>query len=106
MGYSCNAIARKLGCNRPTVTRILKANGITLRSNKRAVLQYDMAGNYIQSFDTIRDAAKWVIEYLSPDGSMKSIAAAITNCCKGTYKSARGYKWQYAGVDPIFIKDL
>ena len=66
MGYSCNAIAKKVGCNRPTVTRILKANGVTLRSNKRSVNQYDLAGNYIQSFDTIKEASKWIIEFIYP----------------------------------------
>ena len=106
MGYSCNAIAKKLGCNRPTVTRILKANGIVLKSNKRSVSQYDLAGNYIQSFRTIKEAAKWIIEYIYPEDSIKSICSAITSCCKGVYKTARGYKWSYSDTDPIFIKDL
>ena len=106
MGYSCNAIAKKLGCNRPTVTRILKANGIVLKSNKRSISQYDLAGNYIQSFKTIKEAAKWIIEYIYPEDSIKSICPAIISCCKGVYKTARGYKWSYSDTDPIFIKDL
>lgn len=106
MGYSCNAIAKKLGCNRPTVTRILKANGIQLRSNKRSVNQYDLAGNYIQTFETIKKAAEWIIEFMFPNDSCKSIAAAITNCCKGNYKTARNYKWSYADIEPIFTKDV
>lgn len=106
MGYSCNAIAKKLGCNRPTVTRILKANGVVLRSNKRSVSQYDLAGNYIQSFKTIKEAAKWIIEYICPNDSVDSISSAITSCCKGKYKSARGYKWIYSDVSPTFAKDV
>lgn len=106
MGYSCNAIAKKVGCNRPTVTRILKANGVNLRSNKRSVNQYDLAGNYIQSFDTIKAASKWIIEFIYPQDSVKSVSAAITSCCKGKYKTARGYKWSYSDRAPIFIKDI
>lgn len=106
MGYSCNAIAKKLGCNRPTVTRVLKAHGIKLRSNKRSVAQYDLAGNYIQTFDTIREAAAWIIDFVCPKDSLKGVASAITNCCKGKYKTARNYKWKYADINPTFAKDL
>ena len=104
LGYSCNAIAEKVGCRRATVTRILKANGIKLKGNTRIINQYDEAGNFIQTFNTIKDAALWIQNYVSPNSNTKSIAAKITTCCKNKSKTAHHYIWKYADLEPTYKK--
>ena len=58
------------------------------KAKKRPVIQYDLNGNYIKKWDTIKD---FLIE---KNINLKS--SAITKCCKGKRKSAYGYKWKYA----------
>lgn len=48
---------------------------------------YDKQGNYLMSFGSLIDAARYV-------GASKS--SHICSCCKGKLKSAYGYVWRYA----------
>lgn len=50
------------------------------------VLQLDMNGNYIKTFNSMTDASL-------ETGAMN---ANISNVCRGLRKSAGGYKWKYA----------
>ena len=53
-----------------------------------SVMQFDLDGNYIRTFQSINDAA----DYLGK----RTRNSDITNCCKGNYKTAHGFKWRYA----------
>lgn len=53
-----------------------------------AVMQFDLSGNYIRTFQSVNDAA----DYLGK----RTRNSDITNCCKGNHKTAHGYKWRYA----------
>ena len=53
-----------------------------------AVIQMDLNGKYIRTFQSINDAA----DYLGK----RNRNSDITNCCKGKCKTAYGYKWRYA----------
>lgn len=55
-------------------------------------IQYDLNGNYIATFDCIRDAC------ISIDKDPKRCNSHITSCCKGDRKSAYGYKWEYVTI--------
>ena len=50
---------------------------------KRSVKQYDLNGNYIRTFNKIRDFE---------NGKYSS---EIVKCCRGKRKSSGGYKWEY-----------
>lgn len=52
-------------------------------------IQYDLNGDYIATFDCIRDAC------ISIGKDPKKCNSHITSCCKGDRKSAYGYKWEY-----------
>lgn len=52
-------------------------------SQKKRVCQYDLDGNYIQTFDSISDAQKAV-----------GIKCGVKLCCQGKIKQAGGYKWK------------
>ncbi len=57
---------------------------------KRAIDQYDLDGNIIKTFDTIRGAG---VETGIDSGG-------IAKCCKGTRNSAGGYKWKFVDENP------
>ena len=52
----------------------------------RAVIQYDMNMNYIQTFSTIKEAYE----------NVGCNHGNISSCCRGKIKSCGGYKWRYA----------
>jgi len=54
-------------------------------SQKRAVEQYSLDGEYINEFDSLGLASM-------KTGVLKS---GIWQCCKGTYKSSGGFLWKY-----------
>jgi Zn ribbon nucleic-acid-binding protein len=54
---------------------------------QQKVNQYDKNGNFIKTFDTIKDAAQAM--------GLKSISA-ITNACTGLSKTSKGFIWKYA----------
>lgn len=92
MGYSQKQVAKKVGCCDDTVSKILKAHNIPIRGGStKKIDQFDMAGNYVQSFF---GSAKWLVEM----GLAKSTASKIhiTECCNKKIKSAYGYIWRYA----------
>lgn len=59
-------------------------NPYSPKGNK--VLQYDLLGNYIRTFDNATQAAKFI-------GKTKSL---VCGACRGVFPSAGGYIWKYA----------
>ena len=98
LGYSTREIENKLGCDISTVRKVLKAHGIKSRGASHMIDQFDLAGNYIQTFDSATEAGQWALEI----GITKSKQphCDITRCCKGSRgkKSAYGYIWKYKNI--------
>lgn len=92
---SITETARICQCNDKTVSLILKSQDVlTLSSqevnkNKYGILinQYDLQGNFIRSFPSVREAAR----SLNKEG-----VSHISDACKGKRKTAYGFKWLYA----------
>ena len=58
--------------------------------NRRQVDQFDKSGNYIASYDSIKDAERAI--------GVKS--SHIVDCCKGgKHKTSNGYIWKYRKVE-------
>ena len=57
------------------------------------VSQYDLNGNYITSHESVISAAYSL-------GGDSKVASGISSCCKGRYKSAKGYIWRYKDDPP------
>lgn len=53
--------------------------------HKRSVNKYTLDNIFIETFDSIKDAAK----------SVNGSSGTICSCCKGDKKYAYGYKWKY-----------
>ena len=101
LGYSAKQIKSKLGCDISTINKVLKAHGIKSRGISHMIDQFDLAGNYIQTFDSSIEAGKWALE----KGITKSKHPNedITRCCKGTRgkKNAFGYIWKYRNIPEL-----
>lgn len=61
-----------------------------LDEQSRKVSQYDLQGNWIRNFDSIKEAS---ILLKINDGN-------IGSCCLGKYRSAGGFIWKYLNEDP------
>ena len=56
---------------------------------RRKIVQFDMDGNRLKSFNTCKEAAEYI-------GTSRS---CITHCCLGQHKTAKGYIWKYESID-------
>lgn len=98
LGYSQVQVAEKVGCGADTVCRILKAKGIKARSCNKEIAQYDLAGNFIQSFSSATQATQWVLDFVDNTKKKQSVKACICKCGCGKQQSAYGYKWRYTSA--------
>lgn len=100
------ATANKLQLDAGHVSTILKAKKEPLINQSlinqakfgKPVNQYDLQGNYIQTFPSLRSA----VESLGKLENYKSGGGCITHIgdvCKGKRKTAYGYIWKYADID-------
>ena len=94
-------VARRLGIDVGTVRSILHSNNIetipvglasTLVTGK-VVNQYDLQGNYIQSFASAKAAAESLNKITSTSNGASS---HISDVCRGKRKTAYGYVWKFS----------
>lgn len=118
IGYfdSISQAAESVGVSRPALTQVLNGNGITcggyqwryanddrpvlqvrdgMDNNRRAIIQYDLDGNYVDTFFSAEDAAR----------SVNTYSSSIIKVCKGKHHSHKGYIWRYED-DTSEIKGL
>ena len=94
LGYTIKQITLKLKCNNRTVENVLKANGVKFRKrNTKIIVQYDLAGNYIQLFWGSSEVQNWLIE--NGLTNSKRACTSVNKCCIGKLQSAFGYIWKY-----------
>lgn len=94
LGYTSKQICNKIGCCDSTVYSVLKAHKVKYRQrNTKLIAQYDLAGNYIQTFWGAGEVQKYLNDYGITDS--KKASTSINKCCKGIVKQAYGYIWKY-----------
>lgn len=100
-------VAKILGLHYTTVSKILYKNNIqildsgkvTASTRSIGINQYNLNGEFIQTFKTALDALKWLINEKSvPSDISVGASAHISDVCKGKRKTAYGYKWAYANI--------
>jgi len=72
----------------------LPAEGAVVGKNKK-VNQYDLFGNFITTFNSLREAANAL--NINPD--------EISLCCEGKINSCQHYLWTYLGEEPKILKN-
>lgn len=97
LGYSVPQVCSKIGCDSSVVLKVLKANGIKSRGTSKMVDQFDLAGNYIQTFDSTKAVKEWLIN--NGLTTNKTAHKAISDVCAGRRNNPMyGYKWAYKKV--------
>lgn len=92
------------GCCADSVRNILRERKIPILSSQeilkiqksKVINQYDLNGEYIRTFASLRDAARY-IQSLSPEKrtNMRGIVQHISDVAKGKRKTAYKYIWKY-----------
>jgi hypothetical protein len=93
--------ARKLDISPDSVHNVLKNFDIDILPSTivsqvklgKVVNQYDLDGNFIQSFPSAKSAAESLNKITATSNGASS---HITQVCKGKRKTAYGYKWGFA----------
>lgn len=99
---SVREVAKICGCRANTVSTILKGNNIPILSNVesmvnkvgKSVSQYSLSGDFIQSFTTTMDAARWIVENGYSSAAPKGVGNNICSVCNGKRHFAYGFKWR------------
>lgn len=64
-------------------------------SHSKAVIQIDLDGNKIQSFDSMLDAANHLLSTTHNYLTLNGLKNGIKDCCVGRQQTCAGYKWMY-----------
>ena len=99
-GFTTQNICKIVGCSSDTVRKISKISNTPLNIvnnfclTKKNVEQYDKLNNYIQSFDSYADAARWLQEQGIVTKDLNGVRGHISEVCNGKRKTAYGYIWK------------
>lgn len=88
-------------CDDHHLSKILKSNNINVLSSQEinklqfsnCINQYDLNNQYIQTFSSAKEAARFIRPETT---SLGGVTSHITDVCKGKRQTAYGFKWQYA----------
>ena len=99
---NCKKVAERLSISPETVSVAVKEFGdipYCKQGFAKSVLEVDMLdmqGNYIKTFSSIREAARFIVEEQNKNTSnIGGYSSHISSVCKGNRKSCLGYKWRY-----------
>ncbi|MCK9482339.1 MAG: GIY-YIG nuclease family protein [Bacteroidia bacterium] len=102
-GMLGDEIMKEFGCDRNAVTSALKKanvysnkNNLTRRS--RAVLQYDLNGNFIEKYSSINEAGREIAKKLDLKADPLHISTNISRVARGKRKTCYKYLWKFEDV--------
>lgn len=99
---NCREVARRLNISKDSVSNILKERNveiissgeITARKTRKVVNQYSLNDEYIQTFSSIQDAARF-LEKENIAKSEKGAANNVSAVCHDKHQTAYGFKWKF-----------
>lgn len=105
-GMTIRSIAEKYHCTTDTVSTAVHSAGFTGKENQRAlynrkILQLDKNGNLIQTFESVADAARYLMSQGS-NAMLCSIQKNVARVVAGARKFAYGYMWKEAN-DTVIV---
>lgn len=96
--------AKQLNISEDSVSKILKLYKIDIIPNAKIVQNkygkiinmYDLNDNYLRTFPSTTEAAKFMVENKLTNCKMTTIKQHISEVCKGKRNTAAKFKWKYA----------
>lgn len=96
--------AKQLNISEDSVSKILKLYKIDIIPNAKIVQNkygkiinmYDLNDNYLRTFLSTTEAAKFMVENKLTNCKMTTIKQHISEVCKGKRNTAAKFKWKYA----------
>ena len=96
-------VAEQFGCSKKLVYQIAKQNNIQLKNrgqekllkSSKSIAQYTKVGEYIQSFPSTAEAARWCYENGYALNLNSGIRGHICKVANGERKTAYGFIWKY-----------
>lgn len=89
---SVRKVSELFNCDRTVVYDACHEYGIVLKGKNKSVVQLDKNDNFLECFDSIADA----VRFLKQQGINNARSGDISACCKGKQQTAYGYKWRYS----------
>lgn len=95
--------AKQLGISTDQVSNILHNANISVLTSQQVIANktskitnmYDLQDNFIRSFASTNEAARYMVENHLTNCKMTTIKQHITEVCTGRRKTAAKYKWKY-----------
>ena len=92
--FQCDVETVKKACQENNI-EIISSQQIAKDTQKKCVKMYDLENNFIQEFETMKDAAIWVIENkLTTSNKIDGVRSSIRKACNGQYKKAFNHIWK------------
>lgn len=96
-------VANKLNIHRDTVRNILVANNINIVSSSEIIKEkyaisvdmFDLSNNYIQTFISLNEAARYMVDNNLTGCKLTTIKQHIKEVCSGKRKTAAKFIWKY-----------
>ena len=93
--FQCDVETIKKACQENNI-KIISSQQIAKDAQKKCVKMYDLENNFIQEFETMKDAAIWVIENkLTTSNKIDGVRSSIRKACNGQYRKAFNHIWKY-----------
>ena len=93
--FQCDVETVKKTCQENNI-EIISSQQIAKDAQKKCVKMYDLENNFIQEFETMKDAAIWVIENkLTTSNKIDGVRSSIRKACNGQYRKAFNHIWKY-----------
>ena len=94
---SITSISKKMHIDNAKISTILKQHGFNIVpcGKKEIYMINKNTGNVIETFDSIRNAARYCLQNINNQTSLQCVTDKISLCANGHRKTAYGYKWKF-----------
>ena len=100
-GSSMRDVASRVGCSVDTVSKVIHINNIPINKiiagnckNPTSVKQFDLSNNFIRQWNSIADAAHWLVDNGYAKTYNGGVRQKISLCVKGKLKTAYKFIWK------------
>lgn len=99
-------VARQLNISTDSVKNILTEREIPIKDSTeivrqkygKPISQYDLEGNFIQTFVTLRDAGHYLKDNNYAKGAIQGVFSHVRDVAHGKRKTAYGFVWKWANI--------